>query len=163
MKIVEYDRIKAIEYAKKWAYSRNPQYYNYDSVGGDCTNFISQCIYNGCKIMNYNTNGWYYKNANNKSASWTGVEFLHDFLITNKSVGPFGKIVDIQDVQIGDIAQLSFNGSTFGHSQLIVEKTQNNLENILVATHTFDSYGRRIASYSYIDIRFIHIEGIRKW
>lgn len=163
MRVLEYDRIKAIEYARKWAYSRNPQYYNFDSVGGDCTNFVSQCIYNGCKIMNYNENGWYYKNANSKSPSWTGVEFLHNFLISNRSVGPFGRIVDIQDIQIGDIAQLSFNGATFGHSLLIVEKSQNNLNNILLATHTFDSYGRRIASYSYIDIRFIHIEGVRKW
>lgn len=163
MKIVDYDRIKAVDYAKRWAYSRNPQYYNYDPVGGDCTNFVSQCVYNGCKIMNYSENGWYYKNANSKSASWTGVEFLHNFLVRNRSVGPFGKIVDIQNVQIGDIVQLSFNGVTFGHSLLIVEKSQNNLDNILVATHTFDSYGRRIASYSYIDIRFIHIEGVRKW
>ena len=40
-----YDRQKVIEYAKKWAYLRNPKYYNFDSVGGDCTSFASQCIY----------------------------------------------------------------------------------------------------------------------
>lgn len=49
----EYQREKAVEYAKKWAYRRNPKYYNYDGVGGDCTNFVSQCIYAGCKVMNY--------------------------------------------------------------------------------------------------------------
>lgn len=163
MKVVEYNREKAVNYAKKWAYYRNPIYYNYDPIGGDCTNFVSQCIYSGCNIMNYSENGWYYKNANNKSASWTGVEFLHNFLISNKSVGPFGKTASIEEIQIGDIVQLSFDGNTFGHSLLIVDKKQNNLENILVATHTFDSYGRQISSYSYIDIRFIHIEGIRKW
>ena len=42
MKEKKYDRDKVIEYAKKWAYSRNPQYYNYDGIGGDCTNFASQ-------------------------------------------------------------------------------------------------------------------------
>ena len=37
---VKYDRQKAIQYAEKWAFSRNPKYYNFDAVGGDCTNFI---------------------------------------------------------------------------------------------------------------------------
>ena len=56
---VEYDRQKAKEYAKKWAYSRNPKYYNFDNVGGDCTSFISQCIYAGSGIMNYTKDiGW---------------------------------------------------------------------------------------------------------
>ena len=45
--------MKTIKYAKKWALSRNPKYYDFDSIGGDCTNFISQCIYAGAKIMNF--------------------------------------------------------------------------------------------------------------
>lgn len=163
MRVVEYNRNQAKEYAKKWAYQRNPAYYNYDSVGGDCTNFVSQCIFNGCKTMNYNKNGWYYKNGNDKSPSWTGVEFLSDFLLNNKSVGPFAKIATIDELEIGDIIQLSFDGHTFGHSLFIVEKLDNSLEKILVATHTFDSYGREVASYDYIKERFLHIEGIRKW
>ena len=84
-----YKREEVKEYAKKWAYKRNPQYYNYDLIGGDCTNFVSQCIYAGSEVMNYNkTNGWYYNNANDKSPSWTGVEFLYDFLVKNKGKGP---------------------------------------------------------------------------
>ena len=88
----KYNRINVYEYAKKWAYSRNPKYYNYDPVGGDCTNFASQCIYSGCLQMNYSkNNGWYYINGNNKSPSWTGVEFLYKFLVSNKGMGPKGK------------------------------------------------------------------------
>lgn len=86
MRIVEYNRNLVKEYAKKWAYLRNPAYYNYDAIGGDCTNFVSQCIFAGCKVMNYSKFGWYYKNGNDKSPSWTGVEFLGDFLLKNKSV-----------------------------------------------------------------------------
>lgn len=33
-----YNREKAVEYAQKWALSRNPQFYDFDSLGGDCTN-----------------------------------------------------------------------------------------------------------------------------
>ena len=66
-----------MEYAKKWALSRNPKFYDYEKIGGDCTNFASQCIYAGSGVMNNKT--WYYKNGNQKSPSWTGVEFLYDF------------------------------------------------------------------------------------
>jgi len=163
MRTLEYDRKSAKEYAKKWAYLRNSAYYNYDSVGGDCTNFVSQCIFNGCKVMNYNKNGWYYKNGNDKSPSWTGVEFLYNFLLKNRSVGPFAKLATIEELEIGDVIQLSFDGNIFGHSLFIVEKQGNSLDKILVATHTFDSYGRRVSSYNYIKERFLHIEGFRKW
>jgi len=37
-----YDRKEALLYAEKWAMDRNPRYYNFDSVGGDCTSFVSQ-------------------------------------------------------------------------------------------------------------------------
>ena len=163
MQIVKYNREIAKEYAKKWAYQRNPAYYNYDAIGGDCTNFVSQCIFHGCNIMNYNQNGWYYNNAIDKTPSWTRVEFLAKFLLNNNSVGPFAKEVAIEEIEIGDIVQLSFNGETFGHSLLVVDKLQNDLDNLLVATHTFDSYGRKISTYNYIKHRFLHIEGIRKW
>ena len=53
MYIDKYNRQKAIEYANKWAFKRNPKYYNFDSLGGDCTNFVSQCIYVGSNKMNY--------------------------------------------------------------------------------------------------------------
>ena len=35
---------KELDYAQKWALSRNPAYYNFDDIGGDCTNFVSQCL-----------------------------------------------------------------------------------------------------------------------
>lgn len=160
---IEYNRKLAKEYAKKWAYLRNPKYYNYENLGGDCTNFVSQCIFNGCGIMNYNKIGWYYNNANDKSPSWTGVEFLNNFLLNNKSVGPFGKTATIEELMEGDIIQLSFDGMTFAHSLIIVEKLSNNFDNVFVATHTFDSYGRAVSSYVFQDMRAIHINGARKW
>ena len=51
--LIPYNREKAIEYANTWAYGRNPAYYDYSNLGGDCTNFISQCLYAGGGIMNY--------------------------------------------------------------------------------------------------------------
>lgn len=158
MVITMYDRQKVYNYAKKWAYSRNPKYYNYDPVGGDCTNFVSQCIYAGCNQMNYNkSNGWYYINGNNKSPSWTGVQFLYNFLINNKTVGPSGTNSAIDKLDIGDIIQLSFNGYSYTHSLIVV---QNGLDEnqTFIAAHTYDTFGKRLSNYSYSRYRCIHIK-----
>lgn len=152
-----YNRPKVYEYAKKWAYSRNPKYYNFDPVGGDCTNFVSQCIYAGCNQMNYNQNGgWYYINGNNKSPSWTGVEFLYKFLISNKATGPKGKAADIEKLKIGDVIQLSFNGVSFEHS-LIVVQNGNTVNNTLIAAHTYDTFGKSVAEYGFKKYRCIQV------
>lgn len=164
MKEIPYNRNNVIEYARKWAYGRNPQYYNFDNVGGDCTSFVSQCIYAGSKVMNYSKqNGWYYINGNNKSQSWSGVEFLHNFLTKNKSVGPYGNEVGQDKIALGDIAQLSFDGDKFSHSLVIVKIEDNtDLNQVFISSHTFDSFNKRILEYNYEKIRFIHIEGVRK-
>lgn len=153
-----YNREKVYEYAKKWAYSRSPQYYNYDAIGGDCTNFVSQCIFAGCNKMNYNKNdGWYYINGNNKSPSWTGVEFLYNFLIHNKGDGPSGKETTIDKLDIGDIIQLNFDGNKFSHSLIVIQNAEN-INNTLVATHTFDTFGKKVLDYNFYSYRCIHIE-----
>lgn len=151
---MSYNREIVVEYALKWALERNPKYYNYDKIGGDCTNFISQCLFAGTRQMNYRKNGWYYSDANNKSPSWTGVEFLYNFLIQNKYEGPKGKEILKEELQLGDIIQLSFDGNIFGHT-LIVSKIDN-IE-IYVCAHTIDAKNRKLDSYNYKKIRYIMI------
>ena len=53
MTLRPYDRQAAVTYAHRWAYHRNPDFYNFDELGGDCTNFASQCLYAGSGVMNY--------------------------------------------------------------------------------------------------------------
>ena len=84
MRIKEYDRKKVVDYAKKWAYSRNKRYYDFEKIGGDCTNFTSQCIYAGSGKMYYDKLiGWYYNSVSDRSPSWTSVELLYKFLVNN--------------------------------------------------------------------------------
>lgn len=86
--------------------------------------------------MNYSkNNGWYYINENNKSPSWTGVEFLFEFLTSNKKEGPKGTMVSIDKLNIGDIIQLSFDGIKFLHT-LIVIKNGTDIYNTQVSAHT---------------------------
>ena len=155
---IMYNRQKVYEYAKKWAYGRNPQYYNYDPVGGDCTNFVSQCIFAGYGQMNYNlNNGWYYINGNNKSPSWTGVKYLYNFLVNNKDIGPKGIDNTINNLEIGDIVQLSFDGINFYHSVIVVKKGSNE-NNTLISAHTFDAFEKSIADYGARIYRCVHIQ-----
>lgn len=165
MKNLTYERKLAIEYAKKWSYLRNPKYYNFDLLGGDCTNFVSQCLYAGTNSMNYTKNfGWYYIDANNKSPSLTGVEYLYKFLVNNKSIGPYAKEVEQDQIEVGDIAQLSFDGEKFEHKLLIVEiENKLSLSKIKIASHTIDNYGKAISEYYFKKIRWIHIQGMRKY
>lgn len=156
MNIKTYNRTNAVEYAKKWALSRNPKYYNFDSVGGDCTSFVSQCLYAGSKKMNHNfENGWYYNNGYDKSPSWSGVEFLYKFLTKNKGHGPRGKEVSQNEIEAGDIVQLSFSGNKFEHSLLILDPSA-----LSVAAHTYDVLAKKISEYNFSKIRFIHIENV---
>ncbi|MBZ4645751.1 MAG: hypothetical protein JG777_1240 [Clostridia bacterium] len=163
--ILEYNRKKAVEYAHAWAFRRNPQYYDFEKIGGDCTNFASQVIYAGSNIMNYTRNtGWYYVNVNNRSPSWTGVDFLYKFLVNNSSRGPFAEEVNVKDVQPGDIVQLSFNKpDDFNHSPVIVSTgTIPDVSNIQIAAHSIDRDYYPLTNYDWAYIRFIHIKGVRK-
>lgn len=160
---MEYNREKAVEYAHKWAFERNPAYYNFEGIGGDCTNFISQCIHAGGAPMNYTKDvGWYYSSPNNRSAAWSSVHYLYKFLTTNKGVGPYGKEAPITNAEIGDVIQLSFDGNIFAHSLFIVSITdQYGLSAIRTATHSFNADNRPVSTYNFELLRLIHIEGIR--
>ena len=153
----EYIRKDALTYAKKWAYSRNPAYYAFDKVGGDCTSFVSQCIYAGSKVMNFTpTFGWYYINSTQRSPSWTGVQYLYNFLVNNTGPGPFATEVPKNKIQIADIIQLG-TSERFYHSFFVNAITK---DNIFVASHDFDAYMRNLNTYSFEKIRFLHIIGV---
>ncbi len=160
MKIIDYDRDKSVAYAKKWAYGRNPKFYDFSNLGGDCTNFASQCIYAGAGVMNYTpTFGWYYKNLNDRTPSWTGVEYLYNFLVGNEGAGPFAEEVPLNKLEAGDIVQLGRATGDFYHSPVVVGFRRGQ---ILVAAHSYDVFGKPLSSYVFARARGIHIKGVRK-
>lgn len=161
MREVAYNREKVLSYAKRWAMSRNPAYYNFEDLGGDCTNFASQCIFAGSGVMNFTrTFGWYYINLNNRSPSWTGVPYLYNFLVGNKGVGPYAEQTDKSNIMVGDIVQLGDSSGNFYHSPVVVGVQG---EDIFVAAHTYDAFMRPLGSYFYDNVRYIHIKGVRAW
>lgn len=156
-----YLRERAVAYARKWALSRNPLFVDYTGQGGNCTNFVSQAMYAGGCTMNFTpVFGWYYLSENERTASWTGVEFLYNFLIKNTGPGPFAHQVPLQEAEVGDVIQLYRQGEGWYHSLLLVGYVEDGTP--LVAAQSDDALDRRLDTYTYDRDRFLHIDGVRQ-
>lgn len=162
----EYNRARAVEYARRWALSRNPLFINFAGRGGDCTNFVSQCVYAGSCQMNFAENfGWYYITETERAPAWSSVEYFHDFLVgvptfasQNGGIGPFGIDVDATGVLEGDVVQLADETGDFYHTLIITGFSQGQT---LVSAHTNDALDKPLTEYAFSSLRYIHIEGVR--
>ena len=160
--ILQYDRQKAVEYAHRWAFERNPRFGDFAGIGGNCTNFVSQCLYAGVGVMNYTpTFGWYYNSMNDRAPAWTGVKYLYNFLTGNKGVGPWATEIDSTRILPGDIIQLANYLEQYHHTMIVVAVNGYKPEDILVAANSYDSDNRKLSTYDYKQIRYLHIEGVR--
>lgn len=154
----DYNRTKATEYARKWAMRRNPAYYDFQMLGGDCTNFASQCIFAGAGVMNYTPDtGWYYISLSRRAPAWTGVEFLHTFLMGNRGAGPYAVEADEQTILPGDVIQLAGGDRDWYHTLVVVSVEPE----IRVAAHTYDVLDKRLDDYHFMYARYLHIAGVR--
>ena len=162
-----YHRDRAVEYARRWALSRNPLFVDFTGRGGDCTSFVSQCLFAGCGIMNDTpTYGWYYVSATNRAPAWSGVDELYKFLIgipefidANGGTGPYATDATVSGVvELGDVIQLSDANGNFYHSLIISGFLE---DDVLVCAHSDDALDRPLSSYRYAGLRALHIEGAR--
>lgn len=164
MKTIQpYNRERAVFYAKKYAYIRDESFFDFTEFGGNCTAYVSQCLYFANKVMNpLPVLGWYYYSSFNRSASWSGVEFFYNFITSNKTLGPFGRLCKKEELELGDVVQLKFREFTsFTHTLIvtgIVGAGQN--KKILVSSNTYDVYNKNLSVYVYEKARFIKIEGV---
>ncbi len=161
-----YDRERAVTYAETWALRRNPLFLNFAGRGGDCTNFTSQCLLAGSCTMDFTPDfGWYYRNVNDRAPAWTSVAFFYDFLTgnpvfasENQGIGPYGREVRVREVELGDFIQLADDAGDYYHTLIITGFEPND---ILICAHTDDSLNRRLSTYNYASLRYIHIDGVR--
>lgn len=178
-----YQRDGAVAYAVAHAAkpNYNPDYPDYDDgVYGDCTNFVSQALYEGGNVSMAipdplpppSPQGqlrWYLLDDTRRASAWNDVGALHDF-ITHPyawNEGPEGCEASIDEIDVGDIIQYEWNDLKEGpdnyviwdHSVIVIKFIDSTP---YVASHSpnveeapynyFDYFG------NYEDIRFIHIE-----
>ncbi|MDR1570015.1 MAG: amidase domain-containing protein [Oscillospiraceae bacterium] len=164
MPVIYYNRNDAVKYAHKWALSRNPRYATFDKLGGDSTNFASQCLYAGSDIMNFTPDlGWFYLSFTQRSAPWSGAAYLYQFLLQNHGPGPYGENLPLFQAAPGDIIQLSFDGEKYTQTLVVVKAGDKpSPDNVRVATHNEDADDKLLSDYKYISFRLVHIMGVRK-
>ncbi len=163
---IPYVRERAVEYALRWALSRNPLFPDFAGIGGDCTNFVSQAILAGSCVMNDTLDfGWYYFSPENRAPAWTGVQFFYNFITGNTEYlrenggeGPLGAEVPTTMIEPGDVVQLANEQGTYYHTLMI---TGREGDDFLVSAHTDDARNRPLSTYRYATARFLHIRGTR--
>lgn len=143
--------------------SQVSSYYDFSKIANayDCTNFVSHALLAGGAVI-YDTGnsgitsqGWYYRNNNNRSESWSVVDKLYSFLTTNTTKGPSGSYCGYTTIYVpsgnypyesGDILQFH-NGSTWRHSTLItgytyIENSNTTLEAIVTGRTSYGTYNK---------------------
>lgn len=163
LKIYNYNRINAVSYAHKFATQKNSEFFDYTEQGGNCTNYISQCIYAGAPKMNISANGWFYFSPANTSVSWSNVEPFYHFLISNTGLGPFAKQVDLSVCEVGDVIQLKFlHKKVFSHALIVTKIVEHSFNGIYVCANTRDVKDVPLSFYKFEKYRVLHILGYRK-
>ena len=123
-------------YQNKWWNKRNSKYKNWDSMGGDCTNYASQVLHAGGAP--YDKTGklrWYAGNT-----TWIRVVELRNYLLKNTYTGPFGKKVSKRSsLTCGDLIQL-------GNSHTVVIY-KGGMNDPYVTAHTSNYKGKFIKRY----------------
>lgn len=105
----------AVAYADKYAMSYNPAYPNYNSIGGDCANFVSQCLYAGGLPM---TDGWFYRDGS-RSGSWSLANGLFTYVSENCGTAVIDP--DIEDVTAGNpVFYYSASKGRYSHAAICV-------------------------------------------
>ena len=161
---IPYDREKAVEYARKWALSRNPLFVDFTGRGGNCTSFVSQALLAGAPVMDFTpTFGWYYRTIDDRAPAWSSVEALYDFLTKSGDFtdrigeGPFARLVQSpSEIEIGDVVQLANTDGDFYHT-LIISGFEDG--DILVCAHSDDSLDRKLSTYNFATMRILHVLG----
>ncbi|MBQ9806492.1 MAG: amidase domain-containing protein [Clostridia bacterium] len=162
-----YNRERAVEYAMRWALDRNPLFIDFTGIGGNCTNFVSQCVLAGSCTMNYTPDfGWYYISAEDRAPAWSSVDYFYDFMVgtpifaeQNGGIGPFAREVPREEAVLGDVIQYANADGDWYHTVLICGFDG---EEILVCAQSDDARNRPLSSYTNaVQYRFLHIEGVR--
>lgn len=164
-----YDRERAVEYAKRWARGRNPLFFDFTGGGGNCTNFVSQCLLAGSLNMDASQPfGWYYVSVDDRAPAFSGVNEFYGYLCgvngfppVNSRRGPFAVEVMRETVRIGDVVQLANRSGRFYHT-LIVSGFDPSLSDggILVCANSDDALDRPLSTYSFAAARFLHVLGV---
>jgi len=133
-------------YTEKYWKDYNPAYRKYNSLGGDCTNYLSQgLLAGGWKQIStvtpeeYDT--WYYA-SNGTADAWIGVNEWSWFTQTAKRTKA---LANVYQMDVGDVMQVDFNkDGVKDHSMMTTFRSSTGVP--YLTYHDADTYRRSLAS-----------------
>ncbi|CDM68681.1 putative membrane protein [Clostridium bornimense] len=168
-----YSPDKGILYAKTFSKSYNPLFY---SAPGDCSNFVSQCIwaaYGGYDFSSTETSyenirkkyrmvpGSWHGNEGGGTINWESVENLYNYLCKEKTIGPNGvglnnkktyESLSPSSINLGDVLQFGSINKRYSHSVYVTHINGNGSKysDIYISQHTADLYNRNLLELIYL-------------
>lgn len=170
--ICTYTKNAAIQYALNYV-ETTTSFPDYTSLGGNCTNFVSQAVLSGLignsdKNYVYNRRDyyladrdkgcmycWYYHSTTSYGPSWKGAHEFYDY-VNNNLLSYWGmhfdpithdsptQYMDTSKVQTGDIIFADWENDGFiDHTMIVTDKTANSYAGIKVSYQNSDGYLKR--------------------
>ncbi|MCD8199527.1 MAG: leucine-rich repeat protein [Coriobacteriaceae bacterium] len=135
----KYNASAAVKYADRYALSYNKSYRNFNSVGGDCANFVSQCLdaggLNQVVGSEYaSPKVWYYKSGSNCSSSWIYCPTQVNFM---SLVGTYVSNPGKKKITAGNPVYYK-NGGVWAHATICVGT--NSAGTPIIDAHNSDRY-----------------------
>ncbi len=150
-----YARVAAVKYAITYALKPNPLYRYFAAHGeggGDCSSFVSQCLYAGGAAMIYDkTRPWWYStngtpltSRHTWSISWSVAGSLYWLLKTRGTARITGlraiEVNNIDELELGDIIQYENAQGGIYHSAIITAFThEKGTREPLISQHSFNA------------------------
>lgn len=152
-RVNSYERQEASKYALNYSLMPNETYRYFGlhgDGGGDCTNFISQCLKAGGSPFAYDSSPWWYRkniaNRNNDtwSVSWAVAHSLYWTLkVRGQSRASGLKAVEVQNIEeleLGDLIQYENYKGLIYHSTIVTNFTNEGGRRVpLISQHTYDA------------------------
>lgn len=154
-----YDREAAVSYADRWIGVRNGDWADFTGQGGNCQNFVSQCLYAG-GIPRDISGGetWSWKRSDTalpedakNTLPWINVEAFRSYTVRNRGYGlAVQRDAPYLSGEPGDIIQMGFP-ERWSHTVLItkvVTDREGRTVDYLVDSNTADLRNVPVSAYS---------------
>jgi len=151
-----YKRNDAKAYALAHWNSPDSRYPDYTNYGGDCANFVSQCLEAGKWTQTDKSNGrssylsWYHDQGytsppalSKRSTSWTAASSLYSFLANSSRV--VAASYPYTSMSVGDVIQLSNSIDGTHHSMIVTTRSVSSNGTVTIKVHYRNGNG---AGYS---------------
>lgn len=167
----DYDRQAAVKYAQSFAGKRNSNFPRYDYYGGNCQNYVSQCLaYSGIP-MDYQGNAqWKYygpainssQNPTGRSSSWGSVIAFQSYVQKNTGYGLVGQVnAGFYTGEIGDVILMG-TSERWRHSVIItgvLTDGSGQTKDYLINSNTADLRNMPASAYWYGRQSLVRIYG----